>query len=70
MMREVGGELKSKPEDLDVEFLNRDVEVVLQDMEVFQGRVVLTSKYWVKLLVHGKPIYVNKGFIAYVKFMT
>jgi acetolactate synthase small subunit len=50
----------------DDEWLGKDVEVE-QVKGVIRGRVVDVSKYWLKLLVNGEVVYINKAYIASIK---
>jgi hypothetical protein len=60
---------EKKLEDLDVELIGRDAEVALQSLGVLRGRVVATSRYWIKLEFNNKAIYINKPFIVYIKMV-
>jgi sRNA-binding regulator protein Hfq len=58
---------EGKPEDLDRELLNKEIEVVLQNGGVLRGRVVATSSYWIKLEFSNKHVYVNKPYIVLIR---
>ena len=54
----------------DDEWLGKDVEVEQvkgQGVVAVRGRVVDVSKYWLKLLVNGEVVYLNKAYIASIK---
>jgi len=61
------GEKEPRVEDLDQELIGKEVEVVLQSGGSIAGRVAASSRYWVKLDVRGKLIYINKPFIVFIK---
>lgn len=65
----VKSQRKSRPEDLDWELLNKEVEVVLKSGGVLRGRVVATSSYWVKMEFSNITLYINKPFIVYVRIL-
>jgi hypothetical protein len=54
----------------DDEWKDRDVEVEQvkgQGVVVMRGRVVDVSKYWLKIIVNGEVVYLNKAYIASIK---
>jgi hypothetical protein len=54
----------------DIELLGQDVEAeVVKGMSVvvIRGKVVDVSKYWLKLLVNGEVVYLNKAYILSIK---
>ena len=50
----------------DDEWVGKDVEVE-QVKGVIRGRVVDVSKYWLKIIVNGEVVYLNKAYIASIK---
>ena len=50
----------------DDEWLGKDVEVE-QVKGVIRGRVVDVSKYWLKIIVNGEVVYLNKAYIVSIK---
>ena len=65
----VSNKKRMKPEDLDWELLNKEVEVVLKSGEVLRGRVVSTSIYWLKIDSSNETLHINKPFIVYVRVL-
>ena len=59
-----GNRAEERVEDLDSELLGREVEVVLQSGGVLRGRVAVATKYWLKLELGGRCVYVNKSFTS------
>jgi len=54
----------------DDEWKDRDVEVEQvkgQGVVAIRGRVDDVSKYWLKLLVNGEVVYLNKAYIVSIK---
>ena len=54
----------------DDEWKDRDVEVEQvkgQGVVAMRGRVVDVSKYWLKIIVNGEVVYLNKAYIASIK---
>jgi hypothetical protein len=62
-----GNRAEERVEDLDSEPLGREVEVVLQSGGVLRGRVAATTRYWLKLELGGRCVYVNKSFTVFVR---
>jgi RNase P/RNase MRP subunit p29 len=62
-----GNRSEERPEDLDSELLGREVEVVLQSGGVLRGRVAAATRYWLKLELGGRCVYVNKSFTVFVR---
>jgi hypothetical protein len=57
-------------EGFDPDLLGKDVEaeqVRGQNVITIRGKVVDVSKYWLKLLVNGETLYLNKAFIVSIK---
>jgi hypothetical protein len=57
-------------EGFDPELLDKDVEIEEvkgANVVVIRGRIVDVSKYWLKLLVNGETLYLNKAFIISIK---
>jgi hypothetical protein len=50
----------------DDEWVGKDVEVE-QAKGVIRGRVVDVSKYWLKIIVNGEVVYLNKAYIVSIK---
>ena len=54
----------------DEEWKDRDVEVEQvkgTNVNIVRGRVVDVGKYWLKMLVNGEIMYINKAFILLIK---
>jgi len=54
----------------DPELLDKDVETeVVKGMNVviIKGKVVDVSKYWIKILVNGEVVHLNKAFVISIK---
>lgn len=50
--------------------MGKDVEVEQvkgQSVVVIRGKVEDTSKYWLRLLVNGETLYLNKAYILSIK---
>jgi hypothetical protein len=58
-VRRRGNRSEERPEDLDSELLGREVEVMLQSGGVLRGRVAVATKYWLKLELGGRCVYVK-----------
>ncbi|MCG2881151.1 MAG: hypothetical protein L7G96_07515, partial [Vulcanisaeta sp.] len=57
-------------EGFDPELLDKGVEIEVVkgvNVAVIRGKVVDVSKYWLKLLVDGGVIYVNKAAVISIK---
>jgi hypothetical protein len=57
-------------EGFDPDILGKDVELEQmkgQNVVVIRGKVEDVSKYWLKLLVNGETLYLNKAFIISIK---
>lgn len=57
-------------EGFDLELLDKDVEVEQvkgANVVAIRGRVDDVSKYWLKLLVNGEVVYLNKAYIVSIK---
>jgi hypothetical protein len=57
-------------EGFDLDLLGKDVEleqVKGQNVVVVRGKVEDVSKYWLRLLVNGETLYINKAFIISIK---
>ena len=57
-------------EGFDPDLADKDVEVEQvkgANVVVIRGRVVDFPKYWLKLLVNGETLYLNKAFIISIK---
>ena len=57
-------------EGFDPDLVDKDVEIEQvkgANVVVIRGRVVDVSKYWLKLLVNGETLYLNKAFILSIK---
>jgi len=57
-------------EGFDPELLDKDVEVEQvkgANVVAIRGRVDDVSKYWLKLLVNGEVVYLNKAYIVSIK---
>jgi hypothetical protein len=57
-------------EGFDPDLLGKDVEaeqVRGQNVIIIRGKVVDVSKYWLKLLVNGEVVYINKAFVISIK---
>jgi small nuclear ribonucleoprotein (snRNP)-like protein len=65
----VSNKKRVKPEDLDWELLNKEVELVLKSGEVLRGRVVSTSSYWLKIESSNATLHINKPSIVYVRVL-
>jgi acetolactate synthase small subunit len=50
----------------DDEWLGKDVEVE-QVKGVIRGRIIDVSKYWLKMVVNGQTLYVNKAYVVSIK---
>lgn len=61
------GEREARFEDLDQELLGKEIEVALQSYGTFYGKLVASSKFWIKLDMRGKAVYINKPFIVFIK---
>jgi hypothetical protein len=53
-------------EGFDPELLGKDVEVE-QVKGVIRGKIVGVSKYWLKIIVNGEVVYLNKAYIVSIK---
>jgi hypothetical protein len=54
----------------DDEWKDRDVEVEHvkeQGVVAMRGRVVDVSKYWLKIIVNGEVVYINKAYVVSIK---
>ena len=58
---------KRGPEDFNPEYLHKNVEVGLANNTKLVGSILDASRYWLKVLVNGETIYVNKAYVMYVK---
>ena len=58
---------KRGPEDFSTEYLHKAVEVGLANNTKLVGSILDASRYWLKVLVNGETIYVNKAYVMYVK---
>ena len=57
-------------EGFDPDLADKDVEIEQvkgANVVVIRGRVVDVSKYWLKLLVNGETLYLNKAFVISIK---
>jgi hypothetical protein len=57
-------------EGFDPDLADKDVEIEQvrgANVVVIRGRVLDVSKYWLKLLVNGETLYLNKAFIISIK---
>jgi hypothetical protein len=57
-------------EGFDSDLLGKDVEVEQvkgQNVVVIKGKIEEVSKYWLRLLVNGESLYLNKAFIISIK---
>jgi hypothetical protein len=57
-------------EGFDPDLVDKDVEIEQirgQNVVVIRGRVVDVSKYWLKLVVNGETVYLNKAFVISIK---
>ncbi|MGC9107060.1 MAG: hypothetical protein ACP5IE_02560 [Infirmifilum sp.] len=61
------GKKETRFEDLDQELLGKEIEVALQSYGTFYGKLVASSKFWIKLDMRGKAVYINKPFIVFIK---
>jgi len=52
--------------DFNEEYVNRLVDVTLANGTVLRGTILEVRKYWLKVLIDGKPHYVNKAYIVEV----
>jgi hypothetical protein len=69
-MRQAEKEKRSnseRPEDLDSELLNKEVEIALQTYGSLRGKIAGISRYWIKLEFSGRYIYINKPFIVFIR---
>ncbi len=56
-----------KPEDLDTELISREAEVILQNGGTFRGKITASSKYWIKMEINEKTVYLNKRFVMWIR---
>jgi hypothetical protein len=57
-------------EGFDPDLLGKEVEIEQlrgQNVVVVRGKVEDVSKYWLRLLVNGETLYLNKAFIISIK---
>jgi hypothetical protein len=61
-----GRQRRGVRDDFSDEWVGKDVEVE-QVKGMIRGRVVDVSKYWLRLLVNGEVVYLNKAYIVSIK---
>jgi len=61
-----GRQRRGVRDGFDDEWVGKDVEVE-QVKGVIRGRVVDVSKYWLKIIVNGEVVYLNKAYIVSIK---
>jgi hypothetical protein len=57
-------------EGFNPELMDKDVEIEQaksSNVVVMRGRVVDVSKYWLKIIVNGEVVYLNKAFVISIK---
>jgi hypothetical protein len=57
-------------EGFDPDLADKDVEIEQvkgANVVIVRGRVVDVSKYWLKLVVNGETVYLNKAFVISIK---
>lgn len=60
-------------EGFDPDILGKDVEIEQlkgSNVVVVRGKVEDVSKYWLRLLVNGETLYLNKAFIISIKSLV
>jgi RNase P/RNase MRP subunit p29 len=65
-----GRQRRGVRDDFGDEWLGKDVEVEQvkgQGVVAIRGRVVDVSKYWLKIIVNGEVVYLNKAYIVSIK---
>ncbi len=61
---------KQFKEGFDPELLGQDVEVETVkgvNVVIIKGKVIDVSKYWIKILVNGEVVHLNKAFVISIK---
>ncbi len=56
-----------RAEDLDFELVGREVELVLHNGATLRGKLIESSRYWLKIEINGKWIYINKSYLIYIR---
>ena len=59
---------QSQPEDYAGDWLHKNAEVGLANGKLI-GTIIDVSRYWIKMLVNGEVIYLNKAHITYIKLL-
>ena len=59
---------QAQPEDYAADWLHKNVEVVYVGGKLI-GSIIDVSRYWIKILVNGEVIYLNKAHIITIRLM-
>ena len=59
---------QSQPEDYAGDWVHKNVEVGYAGGKLI-GSIIDVSRYWIKMLVNGEVIYLNKAHITYIKLL-